>query len=104
MIARTWRGFTRLEDAEPYVNYLHASGLAAFASTEGNRGAFTFRRRLDDRIEFLVISLWESMDAVRRFAGENPERAVFYPEDDRYLIDRDRTVGHYEVVYRSESG
>lgn len=48
-------------------------------------------------MRIVMFSLWDSMDAVRRFAGDDPEIAVFYPEDDRYLVDRDLTVRHYEV-------
>ena len=46
----------------------------------------------------MIVSLWDSMDAVRRFAGESPERAVFYPEDERFLVARDEQVTHYEVL------
>jgi heme-degrading monooxygenase HmoA len=53
---------------------------------------------LEERTEFITLSLWSSMEAVRSFAGEDAERAVFYPEDDRYLIERETTVTHYEVV------
>ena len=55
------------------------------------------RRDLDDRCEFLMISVWESMDSIRAFAGDEPGRAVFYPEDDRSLIEHDTTVRHYLV-------
>jgi heme-degrading monooxygenase HmoA len=56
------------------------------------------RRDLEDRTEFVMYTTWESMDAIRAFAGDDPEQAVFYPEDDRFLIDRDLTVAHYEVA------
>jgi hypothetical protein len=48
----------------------------------------------------VALSLWTSMEAVRRFAGDQPERAVFYPEDDRFLVDRETTVHHYEVAWQ----
>jgi heme-degrading monooxygenase HmoA len=99
MIARTWRGSTRAEDAEPYLEYLERSGLAAFRATPGNRGALVFRRVAEGRAEFFLVSLWESLEAVRRFAGEDEGRAVFYPEDDRYLVGRDLHVDHFELVY-----
>ena len=54
--------------------------------------------REDGRTEFLTFSLWESVDAIRAFAGDDIETAVYYPDDDRYLIERDETVRHYEVV------
>jgi heme-degrading monooxygenase HmoA len=55
------------------------------------------RRDVEDRTEFVTLSFWDSWDAVRAFAGDEVERAVFYPEDDRYLVDREDTVTHYEV-------
>ncbi len=56
------------------------------------------RRDLDDRTEFLMFTLWDSIEAVKAFAGEDHEIAVFYPEDDRFLIERERTATHYEVA------
>ena len=101
MIARTWAGAVRAADADAYLAYLHATGHAAYAATPGNRGVLTLRRLAGDRAEFLLISLWESEDAIRAFAGDDIERAVFYPEDDRFLIARDEHVTHYEVVHES---
>ncbi|MGH7516611.1 MAG: antibiotic biosynthesis monooxygenase family protein [Gemmatimonadales bacterium] len=99
MVARTWRGSTRAEDADRYLDYLHRTGLAAFQATPGNKGAIVFRRVTDGGAEFFLVSLWESLEAVRRFAGQEEERAVFFPEDDRYLVERDLHVDHFDVVY-----
>lgn len=98
MIARTWRGWTRPRDADAYVEYLQRTGIAAYRATPGNRVAYILRRDQGDRTEFVTLSFWDSMDAVRAFAGGDPERAVFYPEDDRFLVDRETTVAHYEVI------
>ena len=56
------------------------------------------RRVEGDRCEFLLVTLWDDMDAVKAFAGEEPGTAVFYPQDDRFLVDRDLMSHHYEVV------
>ena len=98
MIARMWKGSTRAEDADRYVDYLRATGLAEYARTPGHRRTITMRRIVGDRAEFVLVTLWDSMNAVRRFAGDDPDRAVFYPEDDRYLVARDEIVTHFEVV------
>ena len=103
MIARSWAGATRAADADAYLQYLHATGLAAYRATPGNQGTLALRRITGNRAEFLLITLWESEEAIRRFAGENIDRAVFYSEDDRYLIARDEHVTHYEVVFRAEA-
>ena len=90
----------RAEDADAYVEYLERTGFAGFRGTPGNAGYLALRRIDGDRCEFLVISLWESIDDVKRFAGDDVETAVFYPEDDRFLIERDATATHFEVVGR----
>lgn len=99
MIARTWRGWTRSEDGERYLDYLHETGLTAYRDTPGNRGVLALRRYKDNRAEFLLVTLWESREAVLRFAGPDCERAVFYPEDERFLVNRDDHVDHFEVMH-----
>ncbi|HEY8195431.1 MAG TPA: hypothetical protein VIG04_00525 [Gemmatimonadales bacterium] len=99
MIARSWRGATKAQDAEAYLEYLNQTGLAEYRKTPGNRGVLGLRRIVKDRAEFLLISLWDSTDAIRRFAGDDIEKAVFYPEDERFLVERDEHVSHYEVVF-----
>jgi heme-degrading monooxygenase HmoA len=101
MIARTWRGATKAEHAEAYLDYLHQTGLSEYRKIDGNRGVLALRRIANGRAEFLLVSLWESEQAVRQFAGPDMGRAVFYPEDDRFLISRDDQVDHYEVVFDS---
>jgi heme-degrading monooxygenase HmoA len=103
MIARTLRGATRAEDAEGYLHYLQQTGFRAFRETPGNLGALGLRRLAGGKAEFLIISFWESTDAVQAFAGSDIDRAVFYDEDDRYLIERDESVSHFEVVQRDEA-
>ncbi len=101
MIARTWRGATRAADAEAYLEYLHRTGLTEYRKTPGNRGVLGLRRMVNDRAEFFLVSLWESEESIHQFAGDDIEKAVFYPEDDRFLVERDNHVSHYEVVFDS---
>lgn len=98
MIARTWRGWTRLADAEAYVRYVEETGGREYRATPGNRGAWVLWRPDGDHAEILTFTLWESRDAVRAFAGEDIEVAKFYPEDDRWLVDREQFARHYEVA------
>lgn len=97
MIMRVWRGWTRPEDTEPYAAYILNTGIAEYEATPGNRGAHLVSRSDGDRTEFLTISFWDSREAIAAFAGDDIERAVFYPEDDRFLVDRETTVTHYVV-------
>jgi heme-degrading monooxygenase HmoA len=98
MIARIWQGATRAEDAEAYLDYLHGTGFPEYRGTPGNLGVLALRRVLDGRAEFLLLTLWESEEAIRRFAGDDTESAVFYPEDERFLIEKGDRVSHFDVV------
>ena len=97
MIARIWKGAVRRSDGDGYSSYLRETGLAEYAATDGNAGVWMLRRDVGDNTEFLMFTLWESMDAVKRFAGDDPATAVFYPEDDRFLVDRDLSASHWTV-------
>jgi heme-degrading monooxygenase HmoA len=97
MIARTWRGWTRREDADAYLEYVRETGLNAYRATPGNCGAWALQRDEGDRTEIITLSFWDSLDAVRAFAGEDVEQAVFYPEDDRFLVERELRVRHYRL-------
>ena len=102
MIARIWSGATRATDGDAYLDYLHATGFPEYRATPENRGVLALRRIVGDRAEFVLLTLWESEEAIRRFAGDDIGRAVFYPEDERVLIDRGERVRHYEVVHQAE--
>jgi heme-degrading monooxygenase HmoA len=98
VIARIWRGWVRTEDRDAYAAYVEETGVAQYRETAGNRGAHILLRDLDDgRTEIVALSFWTSYDAIRGFAGEDVDTAVYYPEDDRYLVQREDTVTHYEV-------
>ena len=98
MIARMWRGVVRREDADEYTTYINETGIAEYTQTPGNRGAWMLRRDEGDRTEFVTYSLWDSLEAIRAFAGDDIEAAVYYPEDERFLLEQDDRVKHYEIV------
>ena len=97
MVGRMWRGWTRREDAEAYAAYIEETGMDEYRSTPGNRGAWMLRRDEGDRTAFVTLSFWDSLEAIRGFAGDDIERAVYYPEDDRYLVEHEDTVTHWQV-------
>jgi heme-degrading monooxygenase HmoA len=101
MIARIWRGVVQLDDADEYADYIRDTGFTEYAETSGNRGAWMLRRDQGDRTEFITLSLWENVDAIRAFTGDDIEVAVLYPEDARYLLG-ESTVTHYQVVGQVE--
>lgn len=100
MIARIWRGTTRADQADGYLAYLEATGLKDYAAVPGNQGTQVLRRIEGETAEFLILTLWDSFAAIRAFAGDDYERAVYYPEDTAFLLDLDPTVTHYEVIER----
>jgi heme-degrading monooxygenase HmoA len=71
--------------------------MKEYRATPGNRGAWIMRRDDGDRTEFVTLTFWDSLDAVKGFAGDDVERAVFYPEDDRFLVDREVAVQHWQL-------
>jgi aminoglycoside 6'-N-acetyltransferase len=97
VIARIWTGAVHKEDGEAYAKYMRETGVAGYARTPGNSGIWMLRRNVNDRTEFVMFTLWDSLEAVKAFAGEDHETAVFYPEDERFLIDRDLRANHFEV-------
>ncbi len=98
-VVRMWRGVVRSEDRDDYVDYIERTGMRGYRSTPGNLSAWMLARDIGNGLtEILTVSRWERMDAIKGFAGEDVERAVFYPEDDRFLVERDVTVRHYSQV------
>jgi len=102
MIARIWRGFARESDKDTYFDYLQKTGLPEYAAVPGNRGVWVLRRVAEDKAEFTLISLWDSWDAIRAFAGPDCEKAVYYPEDRKFLLELEPNVKHYEVLSAAE--
>jgi len=98
MIARIWTGFVRESDKDTYYDYLKKTGLDEYASIPGNRGIQVLRRLRDGKCEFTIITLWDSYDAIRAFAGNDFEKAKYYPEDTKFLLQLDPNVKHYEVL------
>ena len=98
MIARIWRGFTLESDKDTYFEFLQKTGLKDYAATPGNHGVWTLRRVRDGKAEFTLISLWESYEAIKRFAGDDYEKAHYYPEDKKFLLEFELMVAHYEVL------
>ncbi len=103
MIARIWHGVTPGSKADQYLDYLNETGIPDYRATEGNQGVYVLRRIEGSQAHFLLLTLWESLDAIKQFAGPDFEKARYYPEDDEYLLERELTVDHYEVVGNSKT-
>jgi heme-degrading monooxygenase HmoA len=101
MIARLWRGLTRTDQAEDYLDYLRVTGLQALQGTEGNQGVLILRRETKDAAEFILISLWDSIDSIQSYAGAKVELAAYFPEDERFLLELEPFVMHFQVVEKA---
>ena len=99
MIARTWHGRVPAAKGDAYEAFLHRTGISDIEATPGNRGVMVLRRTVGGVTHFVFTSFWESIDAIKRFAGEDYERARYYDEDDDFLLEREALVTHHDVVH-----
>lgn len=98
-VMRIWSGKVRTADREAYADYVEETGIRGYRGTPGNLGAYLLLRDLPDGLtEIVTVSHWRSAAAIEAFAGHDIERAVFYPQDDRYLVERDELVRHFDVI------
>ncbi len=104
MILRIWRGRTPADRADESLEYLRETGVNDYGATRGNRGVKVLRRIEGDEAEFVVMSMWDSVEAIRTFAGEDYEHAVYYPQDEDFLLELESHVAHYAVVLEQEQG
>lgn len=98
MIARIWHGRTPRDKAEAYREFLDRTGIPDYRATEGNRGVWVLRRLEGEVAHFLLVSFWESEEAIRRFAGPEIEKAHYYPEDPQFLLELEPGVEHYDIL------
>ena len=97
MIARIWHGKTAATNFEPYSDFLKKVAKPDYESIPGNRG-MTFLRRIENKeAHFTLVTFWESMESVKKFAGPDYEKAKYYPEDKKFLLEFEEKVVHYEV-------
>ena len=77
---------------------MQETGLKDYRETRGNRGVYVFRRIEGDHAVFLLLTLWDSYEAIKKFAGPDCEKAVYYPEDSKFLLELEPNVTHYEIL------
>ena len=97
LIARHWRGWTKVQDADTYENLLKLTVFPSLQAIEGYRGGYIFRNDGPREVEFVVVNLFDSLEAVKRFAGPDYRTPVFEPEAKALLCRIDPVAVHYEV-------
>ena len=101
MIARHWRGWTKVQDADAYENLLKQTVFPSLSRIEGYKGGYILRNNGPQEVEFVVITLFDSLDAVKRFAGPDYGIPVFEPDTKRLLCRIEPVATHYEVRART---
>jgi len=104
MIARLWHGKVPAEKAAAYHEFLKLSGLKDYASTEGNQAVYLLKKDEDEVTHFYTLTFWEDMEAIKKFAGEEPLKARYYPEDKDFLLEFEPHVSHMEVLEEIRPG
>jgi len=97
MITRIWHGRTSIKDADKYLGFLLNAGTKEYRETPGNLSVKVWQQMDRNCCHFCTVTEWESIDAIKAFAGEDYEKAVYYPEDDGILLEFEEKVNHYET-------
>ena len=97
MVARIWHGRTPLEKADEYRQYLFDVGVKKIATLPGNRGVQMMVAKTSDQAEFMVVSYWDSVDAIKGYAGADYTKVHDLPRDKDFLIDKESLVHHFDL-------
>jgi hypothetical protein len=100
MIARIWRGQAEPSSADAYARHFTVKVAPQLKDIPGHGGAYLLRREADGQVEFLAVTLWDSIETIKEFAGPVPDVAVVEPEARAVLSAYDDFARHYEVAYR----
>jgi heme-degrading monooxygenase HmoA len=103
VIARVWHGNTKPENADAYETILKPELLPGVGKVRGYKGSYLLRKDGPDEVEFITIMLWDSIDAIRAFAGPNYEASIIPEERRKYLSRHDANAAHYEIVATHKS-
>jgi heme-degrading monooxygenase HmoA len=102
MIARIWHGRTRIEDFDRYRDFMKSEAIPDYEKTDGFKKLIFLRNIKGDAGHFTLITFWKNIDVIKNFAGDDYEKAKYYPEDEQFLLEFEENVNHYEVF--AESG
>jgi heme-degrading monooxygenase HmoA len=97
MIARIWCGRTKVEDYEEYTEFMKVKAIPDYENTKSFIKLTFLRNSVDNIGHFTLITFWENLEVIKNFAGEDFEKAKYYPEDNKFLLEFEEKVTHYEV-------
>ena len=99
MIVRMWHGRVDSSKSDEYAEFMKQRAAPDYSSVDGLQKLLFLRKNEKDVAHFLLVTYWDSMEAVKKFAGEQPEKAKYYPEDDQFLLEKEELSALYEVFY-----
>ncbi|HET6621945.1 MAG TPA: hypothetical protein VFG64_18550 [Dongiaceae bacterium] len=102
MIVRMWRGQAMAANADACQRFVTGQVFAGLPAIPGHRGAYLLKRPVGEEVEFIAVTLWDSLDAIRGFAGEHIEHAVVEPEARAVLSSFDDVVRHFELAHATD--
>jgi len=98
-IMRLWHGKVAIEKADEYEKFMIKKAAPDYGSVDGLLKLY-FQRRNEDKIaHFLLVTIWDSLESIKKFAGDKPELAKYYPEDDNFLLEKEKHTSLYDVFY-----
>jgi len=98
-IMRTWHGEVALEKADAYEKFMIERAAPDYGSVDGLEKLYFQRRNEESKAHFLLVTIWASMDAIKKFAGAKPELAKYYPEDDEFLLSKEKHSNMYDIFH-----
>jgi heme-degrading monooxygenase HmoA len=98
-IMRLWHGKVAIEKADEYEKFMIKKAAPDYSSVDGLLKLYFQRKNEETIAHFLLVTIWDSLEAVKNFAGDNPEIAKYYPEDDIFLLEKEEYVSVYQVFY-----
>jgi len=104
MVVRIWRGQATLENASAYCKHVTQTVFPSLTNIQGHQGAYLLQRETNGQVEFLAVTLWDSIKAIKNFAGEDEETAIVEPAARAVLADFDDFARHYDLMYGPECG
>ncbi|MDQ1096409.1 MULTISPECIES: hypothetical protein [Chryseobacterium] len=96
-ITRIWHGIVHIEKADEYLRYVEETGIVQYKNTSGNLSTKILRKRDQEICHFLTVTEWDSYESIKKFAGDDYEKAKYYPEDKNFLLEFEENVSHYET-------
>jgi heme-degrading monooxygenase HmoA len=97
-VARVWHGVTPRVKRDEFIHYVGETGIKDLRKSKGNLGAYLFTRDVGDNTEFLLVSLWDSEDSIKSFAGDDIRKPKYYKRDSELLAELEPSVTHFRVA------